>query len=144
MKQEVDPFELERFIKAQDRVYERVCAELRNGRKESHWMWFIFPQVRGLGSSETAKAFGIASCEEAEAYLKHPILGTRLRECSGLVNLIEGRSAENIFGYPDNLKFRSSMTLFAKVSSDRVFQDALTKFFAGEPDERTLFLLRGH
>jgi uncharacterized protein (DUF1810 family) len=138
----VDPFDLQRFVNAQNPVYPRVCAELRNGRKDSHWMWFIFPQLRGLGSSHLATAFGISSREEAEAYLDHSLLGPRLRECVHLVNLIEGRSLQQIFGYPDDLKFRSSMTLFAAVASDRqIFQDALLKYCAGEPDPRTLELL---
>jgi uncharacterized protein (DUF1810 family) len=141
-----DLYDLKRFLDAQDPVYERVCAELRNGRKESHWMWFIFPQLRGLGSSQTAARFGISSRQEAEAYLEHPVLGPRLRECSSLVNLIEGRSIGQIFGYPDDLKFRSSMSLFASVASDnqvftsrnQVFRDALQKYFDGEPDPLTL------
>jgi uncharacterized protein (DUF1810 family) len=138
-----DPFDLERFVNAQDSVYNSVCAELRNGRKSSHWMWFIFPQVRGLGSSEMAEKFAIASRAEAQAYLDHPVLGPRLRECTALVNQIEGPSVEEIFGYPDNLKFRSSMTLFANVSpGDRVFGDASEKYFAGNSDARTLELLR--
>ena len=137
-----DPYDLQRFVDAQDPVYQRVCAELRNGRKDTHWMWFIFPQIRGLGSSSTAAAFAIESREEAEAYLAHPVLGPRLRECTGLVNQVEGRSAEQIFGYPDVLKFRSSMTLFASAASDnQIFQDALEKYFGGEPDPRTLKLL---
>jgi uncharacterized protein (DUF1810 family) len=137
-----NPFDLERFVRAQEPVYERVCAELRNGRKSSHWMWFVFPQLRGLGSSSMAERFGIASRHEAQAYLDHPVLGLRLRECTALVNQIEGRSVEQIFGYPDDLKFRSSMTLFASAGSDnRNFQDALQKYFQGEPDPRTLQLL---
>ncbi len=134
-----DPFDLRRFVTAQDGVYEQVCAELRSGRKEGHWIWFIFPQMRGLGSSPMANAFGIASREEAEAYLKHAVLGPRLRECTRLVNLVEGRSIERIFGYPDDLKFRSSMTLFASVASDgQVFEEALQKYFGGEMDRLTL------
>jgi uncharacterized protein (DUF1810 family) len=138
-----DPLDLERFVNAQGPVYDRVCAELSNGRKSSHWIWFIFPQLRGLGSSATAEKFGIASRAEAQAYLDHPVLGLRLRECAALVNQIEGRSVQQIFGYPDDLKFRSSMTLFASVApGDHVFRDALEKYFAGEPDARTLELLR--
>ena len=137
-----DPYNLQRFVDAQDPVYERVCAELRGGRKSSHWMWFIFPQLRGLGQSQMAYTFGISSRAEAEAYLKHPVLGARLKECTRLVNLVEGRSIEEIFGYPDDLKFRSSMTLFAGVQAeDPVFQDALKKYFGGESDARTLELL---
>jgi len=120
-------------------VYEQVCAELRAGRKESHWIWFIFPQLRGLGRSQTAATFGISSRQEAEAYLEHPVLGPRLRECTSLVNLVEGRSIQQIFGYPDDLKFRSSMTLFASVASDnQIFRDALQKYFGGELDPLTL------
>jgi len=134
-----DPHDLQRFVDAQNPVYEEVLVELRNGRKESHWMWFIFPQLRGLGSSPMAIQFGISSRQEAEAYLKHPVLGPRLRECSRLVNLVEGRSINQIFGYPDDLKFRSCMTLFASVASDnQIFKDALQKYFGGELDSLTL------
>jgi uncharacterized protein (DUF1810 family) len=134
-----DPYNLLRFVSAQDPVYEHVCAELRAGRKESHWIWFIFPQLKGLGHSSMASKFGISSREEAEAYLKHSILGPRLKECTQLVNLIEGRSIDQIFGYPDNLKFRSSMTLFAQVESDNeIFGNALQKYFGGEADRLTL------
>jgi uncharacterized protein (DUF1810 family) len=134
-----DPYDLQRFVKAQDRVFEEVRAELREGRKESHWMWFVFPQIKGLGQSQTANTFGISSREEAGAYLSHPILGPRLRECTRLVNLVEGRSIEEIFGYPDDLKFRSSMTLFAQVTTENeCFVEALAKYFDGRPDHRTL------
>jgi uncharacterized protein (DUF1810 family) len=134
-----DPFELQRFVTAQNPVYPQVCAELRNGRKASHWMWFIFPQLRGLGHSAMAAAFGISSREEAAAYLNHVVLGPRLKECTGLVNQVDGRTISQIFGYPDDLKFRSSMTLFAGVASEeRIFNDALRKYFAGEPDPPTL------
>jgi uncharacterized protein (DUF1810 family) len=133
-----DPFNLQRFVDAQGAVYDSVCAELRSGRKKTHWMWFIFPQLRGLGFSAMADRFGISSRHEAEAYLKHPILGPRLVECTRLVNLIEGRAIEDIFGYPDNLKFRSSMTLFQSVAgANRAFHDALEKYFDGVPDART-------
>ena len=111
-----DPFDLRRFVDAQAGVYDSVLAELRAGRKRSHWMWFVFPQLRGLGHSSMALHFGISSTAEAEAYLGHPILGPRLRECTRLVNLIENRSIAEIFGYPDNLKFCSSMTLFARAT----------------------------
>jgi len=121
-----DPYNLQRFVDAQDAVYEQVCRELRRGEKAGHWMWFIFPQLHGLGHSQTATLFGISSGEEAEAYLKHPVLGPRLRECTGRVNLVEGRSINQIFGYPDELKFRSSMTLFTLVTSEnQIFRDAL-------------------
>src|ERR1019366_6609962 len=123
-----DPFDLQRFVTAKNPVYDGVCAELRNGQKQGHWMWFIFPQLRGLGSSAMAEKYGISSREEAEAYLNHPVLGPRLRECTQLVNLIDARSIEQIFGYPDDLKFRSSMTLFRIVAEDnRSFNYALGK-----------------
>ena len=134
-----DPYDLQRFVDAQNAVYEQVRSELREGRKEEHWMWFIFPQLKGLGHSWMASRYGIASRQEAEAYLQHPILGPRLRECTRLVNLIEGRSIDQIFGYPDDLKFRSSMTLFARVASDNeTFLNALQKYFDGEADPLTL------
>ena len=134
-----DPYDLQRFIQAQDPIYDDVRAELRDGRKESHWMWFIFPQLRGLGHGQMAHKFGIASREEAEAYLKHPVLGPRLRECSRLVNLVEGRSIDQILGYPDDLKFKSSMSLFASIApEEHVFREALQKYFGGELDPLTL------
>lgn len=135
----VDPFDLKRFLEAQCPVFEDVRAELRRGAKEGHWMWFVFPQIKGLGYSGMAQRFGISSRAEAEAYLAHPILGSRLTECTRLVNLAEGRSIEEIFGDIDSLKFRSSMTLFAQVSSDdTVFAAALDKYFGGQPDKLTL------
>ncbi len=116
-----------------------MCGELRAGRKRSHWMWYFFPQIQGLGWSSTSRKFAISGRDEAEAYLAHPVLGERLRECTRLVNAAEGRTAEEIFGYPDYLKFRSSMTLFSRVGSEpQVFLDALDKYFEGTPDERTL------
>ena len=134
-----DPFDLQRFVNAQNPVYEEVCTELRNWRKRGHWIWFIFPQLRGLGSSAMATVFGISSRREAEAYLDHEVLGPRLRECTRLVNLVEGRAIGQIFGHPDDLKFRSSMTLFANVATDnQVFRNALQKYFGGEPDPLTL------
>jgi uncharacterized protein (DUF1810 family) len=134
-----DPYDLQRFVDAQNPVYDRVRTELQEGRKRSHWMWFIFPQIVGLGSSPLARRFAISSLSEAAAYLQHPVLGPRLAECTRLVNLIEGRSIEQIFGYPDDLKFRSSMTLFARASADnQVFVDALQKYFNGEFDPATL------
>ncbi|GAB3625929.1 calpastatin [Pandoraea terrae] len=134
-----DPYDLQRFIDAQDPVYAQVCDELRDGHKRSHWMWFVFPQIQGLGGSAMAQRFAIASLEEAEAYLRHPILGERLRECTRLVNLVEGRSIEAIFGYPDFLKFRSSMSLFSRAARDNdVFTQALQKYFDGVPDPLTL------
>jgi uncharacterized protein (DUF1810 family) len=134
-----DPFDLQRFVNAQNPVFEQVCSELGRGRKEGHWMWFIFPQLEGLGHSWMASKFGISSRDEAEAYLKHSILGPRLKECTRLVNFVEGRSIEQIFGYPDNLKFRSSITLFSCVEPDNAdFVTALQKYFGGEPDRLTL------
>src|SRR6476646_6276288 len=125
-----NPHNLQRFVDAQNPVYEQVRGELRNGQKEGHWIWFIFPQLRGLGHSQMAAAFGIASRQEAEAYLEHPVLGQRLRECTQLVNLVKGRSIDQIFGYPDHLKFRSSMTLFSGLKLyDQVFTEALQKYF---------------
>jgi uncharacterized protein (DUF1810 family) len=134
-----DPHDLQRFIDIQNPVFEQVCSELRQGRKRSHWMWFIFPQLRGLGASWMANKFGISSRDEAEAYLHHSILGPRLRECARLVNLAEGSSIEEIFGYPDNLKFHSSMTLFAQITPENdIFAAALQKYFGGQPDKLTL------
>lgn len=137
-----DLYDLQRFVDAQDPVYTQVCDELRNGRKRSHWMWFVFPQIQGLGSSAMAQRFAISSLAEAEAYLRHPLLGPRLRDSTRLVNLVEERSIEAIFGYPDCLKFRSSISLFARATSDNeVFVEALRKYFAGEADPQTLQLL---
>ena len=134
-----DPYDLQRFVKAQDPVYDEGCAELRNGQKDSHWMWFVFPQLRGLGHSQMAVKFGIGSREEAEQYVKHPILGPRLRECSRLVTLVEGRSINQILGSPDDMKFKSSMTLFASVTPyNHAFTAALQKYFGGELDPLTL------
>lgn len=139
MSQVDDPYNLQRFVAAQAPVFEQVCAELRAGRKETHWMWFVFPQIEGLGRSATARKFAIASRAEAEAYLRHPILGARLRECTRLANLVQGRSVGEIFGSPDDLKFRSSMTLFAAVASgNAVFDEALRKYFGGAGDPATL------
>ena len=130
---------LERFVQAQEPVIERVLAELRAGRKTTHWMWFVFPQIQGLGHSPTARYFAIASRAEAQIYLRHPLLGPRLRECTRLVNETEGRSIEEIFGYPDDLKFCSSMTLFAHATTDnRVFVAAISKYFGGEYDPLTV------
>jgi uncharacterized protein (DUF1810 family) len=134
-----DPYNLSRFVEAQNPVFERVREELREGEKRSHWMWFIFPQIQGLGHSPMAERFAISSREEAAAYCGHPILGPRLRECTRLVNLVEGRTVSEIFGFPDDLKFHSSMTLFAAVGGEnRVFLEALRKYFAGKQDEKTL------
>jgi uncharacterized protein (DUF1810 family) len=134
-----DPYNLQRFVDAQKDVFDQVCSELRAGCKKGHWMWFIFPQIRGLGQSAIARKFEISSREEAEAYLKHPILGVRLRECAQLVNLANERSIHQILGHPDDLKFRSSMTLFAHATSDnQVFMAALQKYFDGDLDPLTL------
>ena len=134
-----DPYDLERFVVAQNPQFEEVLAELRAGRKRSHWMWFVFPQLRGLGYSALAQKFGIASLDEARAYLAHPVLGSRLRECTRLVNQVQGRTIEDILGTPDNLKFRSSMTLFSHAASDnQAFVDALQRYFGGEADALTL------
>lgn len=125
-----DPFDLQRFVDAQNPVYDSVLAELGSGRKQGHWIWFIFPQLRGLGHSEMANYFGISSREEAEAYLNHPVLGPRLKACTHLMNVVEGRTINQILGYPDELKFRSSMTLFASVTGDnQVFKEALEKYY---------------
>jgi uncharacterized protein (DUF1810 family) len=138
-----DPHNLQRFLEAQQEDYEDACAELRAGRKRTHWIWYIFPQIKGLGRSATADWFAISSLDEAQAYLQHPILGPRLRECAQLVNLIEGRSLYEIFGSPDDLKFRSSMTLFAHATAEnREFLDALQKYSSGEFDPATLALLK--
>jgi uncharacterized protein (DUF1810 family) len=137
-----DPYDLQRFVDAQNPVYADVREELAAGRKRSHWMWFVFPQISGLGSSAMARRFAISSLPEAEAYMRHPVLGQRLRETARLVNLVPDRSIEDIFGYPDYLKFRSSMTLFARATSDNeVFVEALRKYFDGEADPDTLRLL---
>jgi len=134
-----DPFHLDRFLLAQDRVYSRVLSELRAGKKMSHWMWFIFPQIRGLGRSPISIEYAISSREEAQAYLEHPTLGPRLKECTRLVVQIERRSALEIFGEPDDIKFRSSMTLFAQVSEgDDIFKQALQQYFNGKADQLTL------
>jgi uncharacterized protein (DUF1810 family) len=138
-----DRFELSRFVAAQDPVFDTVIAELRAGRKESHWMWFVFPQLRALGRSPTAKFYGIGSLDEARAYLDHPVLAGRLAEAVDAVLAVEGRSVHDIFGSPDDLKFRSSMTLFDEAAggSERRFRLALERFFAGDPDRHTLELI---
>jgi uncharacterized protein (DUF1810 family) len=134
-----DGYGLQRFVHAQAAVYEQVCGELREGHKRTHWMWFIFPQIRGLGSSAMAVRFAISSLAEARAYLEHAVLGPRLRECTGLVLAVAGRSAHEIFGSPDDLKFHSSMTLFAQAGVESgVFVDALEKYFGGALDGATL------
>ena len=137
-----DRYDLRRFVDAQDRVYDTVLAELRAGAKRSHWIWFVFPQLQGLGHSATAVRYGISSLDEARAYLAHPVLGPRLGECARLVARIDGRSADDIFGWPDNLKMRSSMTLFARATDDNAeFRAVLDKFYDGEDDPATVELL---
>jgi uncharacterized protein (DUF1810 family) len=137
-----DRFDLQRFVEAQEPVFDVVLRELRNGAKRSHWIWFVFPQLRGLGHSPTAERYGISSLEEARAYLAHPVLGPRLRECARLVARIDGRSADDIFGWPDNLKVRSSMTLFARATDESAeFRAVLDKFYNGEDDPATIELL---
>ena len=136
-----DPHDLQRFVKAQGSLYAVALAELRAGRKRSHWMWFVFPQLLGLGSSPTAVHYAIRSLEEARAYLKHPVLGPRLVECVQAVNAVRGRSAGEIFGYPDELKFRSSLTLFLMAAASEAkapFQRALDRYFEGQGDKSTL------
>ncbi len=134
-----DEYDLQRFVQAQDGVYEQVLRELRAGRKTSHWMWFVFPQIEGLGYSSMAQRYAISGRAEAEAYLRHPVLGPRLWECTALVNAVEGRTLHEIFGSPDDMKFRSSMTLFAACAEDAVvFQAALDKYCDGVGDTLTL------
>jgi len=131
-------FNLERFVQAPAPLYATVVKEFKAGRKASHWMWFIFPRIAGLGSSVAVREFAIVSDDEAAAYLAHPLLGQRLRECSALVLAIDGKRADEIFAPPDDLKFHSSMTLFAEVAPDEaVFQDCINQFFDGEPDPAT-------
>ncbi len=135
-------YQLERFVAAQEGVYQQVVNELSAGRKRSHWMWFIFPQLAGLGSSAMAQHYAIGGLAEARAYLAHPVLGARLRECSALVLAVQGASVHGIFGSPDNMKFHSSMTLFAQAApDDALFRACLDKYFGGVPDQATLDLL---
>ena len=135
-----DAYNLQRFVEAQAAVFEQARSELAAARKRSHWMWFIFPQIHGLGTSATAQRYAISGLDEARAYLAHPVLGDRLRECTALVNAIPNATLETIFGYPDDLKFHSSITLFAEAASadDGVFAEALQRFFAGKRDAATL------
>ncbi|OAN35773.1 DUF1810 domain-containing protein [Mycolicibacterium iranicum] len=136
------PFDLDRFVGAQEGVYASALAELKAGSKRSHWIWFIFPQLRGLGRSSTAQRFGIESLDEARAYLAHPVLGPRLRECAEVLATHAGRSATEILGYPDDLKVRSSMTLFARATDDSApFRAVLDAFYGGDDDPATLDLL---
>jgi len=133
---------LERFITAQAPVYAQALAELRAGQKQTHWMWFVFPQMMGLGQSSASRAYGIQSLNEARSYLAHPVLGTRLRECCQAVMNVRGKSAHDIFGTPDDVKFRSSLTMFTEAApQELMFFNLLEKYFDGEPDEATLELL---
>jgi len=141
------PDPLERFVSAQAAVFPQVLEELRAGEKRSHWIWFIFPQMKGLGHSSQSEYYGIGSLEEAAAYLRHPVLGARLRQCTLLVTQVEGRAISRILGYPDDLKFRSSMTLFARAAVEAgldgtEFNDALKKYFNSEGDPLTVAMLR--
>lgn len=137
-----DPFNLERFVEAQAAAYQQALAEIRAGHKRSHWMWFIFPQIAGLGSSPASKHFAIKSRAEAEAYLAHPVLGVRLLECTGALLALQAHSASEVFGPPDDLKLKSSMTLFAGVSAPRsIFERVLDTFFAGQRDANTVRLM---
>ncbi|SAK46614.1 DUF1810 domain-containing protein [Caballeronia ptereochthonis] len=133
-----DPYDLERFVDAQESVIDDVRAELSAGRKRTHWMWFVFPQIAGLGHSEMARHYAISSRDEAKAYLAHPVLGPRLVELTRIVNGLRGRGADEIFGYPDDMKFHSSMTLFAQAADDpEVFDEALRRYFEGQADAAT-------
>ncbi|MGB3508233.1 MAG: DUF1810 domain-containing protein [Microcoleaceae cyanobacterium] len=137
-----NPFDLSRFISAQERIYENVIAELKSGKKRTHWMWYIFPQIDGLAKSKTSKHYAIKSIEEARQYLNHPVLGRRLLECAEIVFAIERSSISEIFGYPDDLKFQSCMTLFSCLAeSESVFVGILDKYFNGERDFKTLQIL---
>jgi uncharacterized protein (DUF1810 family) len=142
MRSTDDPFRLQRFVQAQDPVFDRVQAELRNGKKRSHWMWFVFPQYAGLGHSDISFHFAISSLEEAAAYLRHPVLGPRLEACTELVTQLQGKSIQSIFGTPDHLKFHSCITLFELVAADgNIFRAALEQYFDGQPDQLTLSLI---
>lgn len=137
-----DPHNLARFVDAQASLYDRALAEIRAGRKQSHWMWFIFPQIAGLGTSPTAQHYAIKSLAEARAYLSHPILGRRLIECAEAANAIEGKSASEIFGFPDDMKLRSSATLFAEISPPgSAFDRLLQKYFGGDKDPKTISII---
>ncbi|HVE14120.1 MAG TPA: DUF1810 domain-containing protein [Elusimicrobiota bacterium] len=138
-----DPFDLSRFVRAQEGVYAQALAEIVAGRKRTHWMWFVFPQIDGLAMSATSKRYSIKSLEEAAAYLKHPLLGPRLLECAEAALRVEGRTAAELFGYPDDLKLKSCATLFASVSAPgSVFERLLEKYYEGEPDAATLRLIK--
>jgi uncharacterized protein (DUF1810 family) len=138
-----DPYDLQRFVDAQESVIDDVRAELAAGRKRTHWMWFVFPQIAGLGHSAMAQHYAISSRDEARAYLAHPVLGARLVELTRIVNGVQGRGVSDIFGYPDDMKFHSSMTLFARTADDaEVFNEALRRYFEGRADEATLSRLQ--
>ena len=142
MTRSADPYRLARFLEAQERDYERALSEIRRGRKQSHWMWYVFPQFVGLGSSPTSAFYAIKSVDEAHAYLAHPVLGARLVTSVQAVLNVEGRSALEIFGSPDDMKLRSSATLFAAISPEgSVFAQLLDRYFGGQADEKTLRLL---
>ena len=137
-----DPYALHRFVDAQGQVYDQVCLELQQGRKLTHWMWFIFPQIKGLGSSAMAKRFAISSREEADAYFNHSVLGPRLIQCTELVTNTSGKTLKQILGPTDNMKFQSCMTLFAhSTTSNEVFEVALQRYFSGQYDQQTLYWL---
>jgi uncharacterized protein (DUF1810 family) len=137
-----DPFDLQRFVDAQARSYDRALAELHAGRKTGHWIWYVFPQLAGLGFSHASQFYGLSGLEEARAYLAHPLLGPRLRECAEAMLATKDSKAEDVLGFTDAMKFRSSMTLFARAApEDRLFLKTLTRFFAGEEDRKTLGLI---
>ena len=139
-----DPFDIARFVNAQQGVYERALAELRAGRKQTHWMWFIFPQIDGLGLSSTTKHYAIKNLQEAQAYLEHPLLGPRLRACAAAMLGVDGRSAHEILGSPDDFKLQSSMTLFSAMTGDTdVFAQVLAKYYGSRRDEKSRALLFG-
>lgn len=133
----------EDFIRAQDLVWPAVLAELRAGAKRTHWMWFVFPQLAALGRSERARFYGIADLVEAQAYLRHPVLGARLAACTAMVNAVSGRTAHEVFGSPDDLKFRSCVTLFGRAGGGEIFAAALAKYYGGVEDAATVALLGG-
>jgi uncharacterized protein (DUF1810 family) len=137
-----DPYDLERFVRAQATDYDQALSELREGHKRSHWMWYIFPQIVGLGLSPMSRQYAIKSAAEARAYLDHPVLGPRLRECATAVYGISGRAAFEVFGAPDDMKLRSCATLFASVSGGGIFEQLIQKYFAGQYDEKTLETLK--
>jgi uncharacterized protein (DUF1810 family) len=138
----LDKYDLDRFVQAQNGVYDQALAEIRSGRKQTHWMWFVFPQLAGLGSSPMARTYAMQNLDEAREYLKHPLLGARLRECAEAVVSVSGKSAHEIFGSPDDLKLRSCATLFARVSPENsVFHRIIRQYYRGEPDEKTIRLL---